>query len=138
VSLCQLGADLFDLLPVFLGNVTAFSADTVYDSSSQTLICTSTGGPATSVTWSRDNTPLVVDGTTYQQSQVITNVRTSTYQNRLRIVSKLASLSGTYTCSVGNSKRTIVASVEITSMHSHNTGMAYCMLCFMPCSLWEY
>ena len=77
-------------------------SDVTYESPVQTLVCTSTGGPATSVTWSRDNTPLVVDGTTYEHSQIIMNTHTATYQNRLRIVDKSASLSGMYTCSVGN------------------------------------
>ena len=84
-----------------------------YESSTQTLICTSTGGPATSVTWRRDNTPLVVDGTTYEHSQIITDTDTATYQNRLRIVDKSATLSGTYTCSVGNSRGSTSVPVEI-------------------------
>ena len=72
-----------------------------YNSSTQTLICTSTGGPATSVTWSRDDTPLVVDGTTYEHSQIITDTDTATYQNRLRIV-HMSSQSHVYTCTVCN------------------------------------
>ena len=85
----------------------------IYESSSQTLICTSTGGPVDSVTWSRDDTPLVVDGTTYEHSQIITDTDTATYQNRLRIVDKSATLSGIYTCSVGNSRGSTSVPVEI-------------------------
>jgi hypothetical protein len=99
-----------DLMHV--GNVAI--SDVRYESSSQTLVCTSIGGPATSVTWSRDNILIILNETTYQQSQVITNTDTATYQNRLRIVTKLASLSGNYVCSVGNSKGETKATIEIS------------------------
>jgi hypothetical protein len=120
------GVTIMYLLILFIawdiiGNATI--SDVRYDSSSQTLICTSSGGPATSVTWSRDNTPLVVDGITYQQSQVITNINTTTYQNRLRIVAKLASLSGTYTCSVGNSRGETRALIEVSGEPIISYGM---------------
>jgi hypothetical protein len=86
----------------------------MHDNSSQTLICTSSGGPATSVTWSRDNTPLVVDGTAYQQSQVITDINTATYQNMLRIVR--GSLVGhLYTCTVSNLRGNHTAQLRIKS-----------------------
>ena len=74
----------------------------MYENSTQTLVCTSTGGPATSIAWSRDDTPLVVDGTTYDHSQIITDTNTATYQNRLRIVQ--GSSDGVYTCTVSNSR----------------------------------
>ena len=86
----------------------------VYEKTSQSIICTSTGGPATSVSWSRNNTPLVVDGTIYQQLQVVMDTSTATYENRLSIVSKSASLSGVYMCSVGNSRGDTTSSLELT------------------------
>ena len=93
-----------------------------YERSSQTLVCNSTGGPATSVTWSRDDTPLVVDGTTYEHSQIITDTDTATYQNRLRIVHR-SSQSHVYTCTVsnlwGNSSESKVICIE----HSHDMYM---------------
>ena len=90
-------------------------SEITYDSALQTVICTSTGGPVTSVTWSRDNVPIdITDRTTYQHSQVVTDTSTATYQSRLMLVSKSASLSGTYTCSVGNTIGTDEDSLDIT------------------------
>lgn len=86
----------------------------VYEKTSQSVVCTSTGGPATSLSWSRDNASLVVDGTTYQQSQVVMDTSTATYENRLSIVSKSASRSGVYMCSVGNSRGDTTASLVVT------------------------
>lgn len=51
------------------------SVEVTYEQSSQTLICTSRGGPATSVTWSLNNSLILVDGNTYQTSQIITTTR---------------------------------------------------------------
>jgi len=88
--------------------------DMRYARSSQTITCTSTGGPATTVSWRKDGVPIVLDGSTYQQSQIITDTRAATYQNKLTIVSKSSSLSGTYTCSIGNTWGTVMASTSIT------------------------
>ena len=76
--------------------------DIRYERSSQTVICTSTGGPATTVTWRRSNATLTVDQVTYQQSQVITNTSTATYENRLRLVKESPETYGVYTCTVSN------------------------------------
>ena len=75
-----------------------------YEKSSQTVICTSTGGPATTVTWRRGNTTLTVNQVTYQQSQVVTNTSTATYENRLRLVEESLETYGMYTCTVSNSR----------------------------------
>jgi hypothetical protein len=89
-------------------------SDVRYDSSTQTLICTSSGGPATSVTWSRDNTPLVVDGTTYQQSQVIIDTNTATYQNRLKIAENvIVDENGLYACTVSNLRGSNSSQIQI-------------------------
>ena len=87
-------------------------SDISYDSALQTVICTSTGGPVTSVTWSRDNVPIdITDRTTYQHSQVVTDTSTATYQSRLWINSA-ADLYGVYVCSVSNSAGIASAFVE--------------------------
>ena len=87
-----------------------------YESALQTVICTSTGGPVTSVTWSRDNVPIdITDRTTYQHSQVVTDTSTATYQSSLTFVDKSATLSGTYHCSVSNARRTVGNMIEISS-----------------------
>ena len=81
-------------------------------SSSSTLTCTSTGSPATNVTFMRDGTtvgPLrggeskVFDGVTYQLTQMVTNRAQSTYQNVLTINQPLSDIVGsTFRCSFEN------------------------------------
>jgi hypothetical protein len=97
-------------------------SDVTYNSSTQTLTCTSSGGPATSVTWSRDNAPLVVDGITYQQSQVITDTNNATYQNRLRIVLRSFE-SHLYSCTVSNLRGNNSAQLSVGGIHCINDGV---------------
>ena len=67
----------------------------------QTLTCTSTGSPATTVTWTKDGDTLTVDGTTYSMTQNVTDRRTSTYENVLTLPAT-GDISGNYRCQVGN------------------------------------
>ena len=66
------------------------------------LTCTSTGSPATTVTWTKDGATLTVDGATYSMTQTVTDRRTSTYENVLTISSDATSIVGDYTCTVSN------------------------------------
>jgi len=75
-----------------------------YEDSFTVLTCTSTGGPAAVVSWKRDGIPLTIDERTYQQSQVIIDTQSATYQNRLRIVSDSTAYSRDYSCTVCNSR----------------------------------
>ncbi len=68
-----------------------------FDPDSFTLTCTSTGSPATTVTWKKDGALLVIDGTTYSMKQTVTGRSTSTYTNVLTTGGV-----GTYTCEVSN------------------------------------
>ena len=63
-----------------------------------TLSCTSTGGPATTVSWRRDGTMLSDNSNNYITSQVVNSV-TATYTNTLTVTGRLA---GHYQCSVSN------------------------------------
>ena len=84
-----------------IGYVTNVSAQ--YDRTSQTITCTSTGGPATDVTWSKDNVHIrLTMGGLYEHSQTIINTSSATYENRLRIVDKSSEAAGNYTCEVTN------------------------------------
>ena len=65
-----------------------------------TLTCTSTGGPATTVSWRRDGTMLSDDSNHDIMSQV-TDPVTATYTNTLTVTGRLA---GQYECSVLNSR----------------------------------
>ena len=68
-----------------------------------TLTCISTGGPATTVTWTRDNV-IITEGT----ETVLINAVTANYTHTLNVTKE-----GLYTCTVANNKPSI-ASVNIT------------------------
>ena len=75
-----------------------------YNRTSQTIACTSTGGPATDVTWYKDNVKISTTSTEghYESSQIIMNTINAAYENRLRIVDKSSKVAGNYTCHVTN------------------------------------
>ena len=45
------------------GDITIMGDEVTFDSDQLTLTCISTGGPATTVTWTRDSTTTVTEGT---------------------------------------------------------------------------
>ena len=61
-----------------------------------TLTCISTGGPATTVTWTRDST-LVAE----RNETVLLNTITAEYLHTLKVT---GDIKGRYTCSVANNK----------------------------------
>ena len=65
-----------------------------YDSDQLTLTCISTGGPATTVTWTRDSTTV----TTGAQS-ALNNATNAQYTHTLTVTT-----GGEYTCTVENNK----------------------------------
>ena len=67
------------------------------------LTCTSTGGPATHVTWRR-NCAILPNNATFQQTQLVTQTQTATYQNTLVIDNAVTERDGVYTCSVTNAR----------------------------------
>ena len=74
--------------------------DPVTDPPVFTLTCTSTGGPATTVSWRRDGTVLSDDNNHDIMSQV-TDPVTATYTNTLTVTGRLA---GQYECNASNSR----------------------------------
>ena len=62
------------------------------------LTCVSTGGPATTVTWTRDGTILSYDAN-HMFTKTVTNTLTATYNNTLTVTGREP---GSYTCSVAN------------------------------------
>ena len=83
-----------------------------YDRTSQTITCTSTGGPVTDVTWSKENIRLTM-GDLYEHSQIIINTTSATYENRLRIIDKSSEAAGNYACQVTNSRGCMNGSLYI-------------------------
>ena len=79
-------------------------ADLTFNHQSNTLTCTSTGGPATIVTWKNDGVVITLNAT-YQQTQIVTDNSTATYQTVLTI-DKSVGIVGTYNCTVENARGT--------------------------------
>ena len=75
----------------------------LYNRSTLTLTCTSTGGPATTVTWRKNGAVVEVDGTIYHQSQRVVDTSTATYENTLSSTTNV-NFVGNFTCSVSNSR----------------------------------
>ena len=67
------------------------------------LTCISSGGPATHITWRR-NCAILPNNAMFQQSQLVTQTQTATYQNTLAIDSAVSERDGVYTCSVTNAR----------------------------------
>ena len=88
-----------------------------YNDQSGTLTCISTGGPATTVTWTRDGVVITLNTTYKQTKRLVVSVR-GTYQTVLTIDSSLdqSSIVGTYNCTVendrGSSSETVVVPGE--------------------------
>ena len=61
-----------------------------------TLTCISTGGPATTITWTRDSATAMGDAVT-----VLDNAETATYTHTLTVTGRLG---GLYQCNVSNAK----------------------------------
>ena len=77
-------------------------------SSQFTLTCISTGGPATTVTWTRDSTT-VTEG----KETVLNNATTATYTHTLT-----GNTAGIYTCTVANNKPSSAsASITVQGIH---------------------
>ena len=76
-----------------------------YDYQSRTLTCTSTGGPATTVTWRRNGAVITLNATHQQTTRVVYPVN-GTYQTVLIIGPSVSQsdIVGTYSCTVENAR----------------------------------
>ena len=82
------------------------------------LTCISTGGPATTVTWTRDSGEVVGDTNT-----VLNDPVTARYTHTLTVTGRLE---GFYTCTVANNKpSTASATITIQSIHVYNNVHVY-------------
>ena len=79
-----------------------------------TITCISTGGPATTVTWTRDS-----DTVTEGIETVLDGRVTAQYTHTLT-VNETSSFNGTYSCTISNRKSSFYASKEITATVIHN------------------
>ena len=104
-----------------LGNVTIPGGVTL---SGNTLTCISTGGPATTVTWTRDSVTLT-EGT----EAVLDDPVTAQYTHTLTVTGRL--LPGLYTCTVANNKPSN-DSANISLQGIHVYAIAYIILSAVP------
>ena len=92
-----------------------------FDDQSRTLTCTSTGGPATTVTWRRDGVVITLNAT-YQQTKRVVDAVNGTYQTVLTIDPSVSQddIVGTYNCTVendrGESSDTVVVAGETRTL----------------------
>ena len=90
------------------GMIFTVDSDLNGDSPQFTLTCISTGGPATTVTWTRDSVT-VTEGT----ETVLDNRITSQYTHTLTVTERLG---GLYRCTVANNKPSqAIAAITITT-----------------------
>ena len=82
-----------------LPNVTSLT----FNSLTNTFTCTSTGGPATTVTWRRDGI-LITLNDTYKQTKAVVDPVAGTYETVLTIDPSVgqSDIVGTYNCTVEN------------------------------------
>ena len=100
---------------LFLLGVVHISDDIEFhlDSPNQfTLTCISTGGPATTVTWTRNSTIIAEENT----GTVITDTQLATYEHIMTVNGRVE---GLYTCSVAN------AITNVTSAELYVNGMTF-------------
>ena len=77
----------------------------IFNSSSNTFTCTSTGGPAIIVTWRRDGVVIILNAT-HQQAKRVVDAVAGTYQTVLTIDPSVdqSDIFGSYNCTVENDR----------------------------------
>ena len=102
--------------PYFLRNLDTGNPDVIEVGLSMQsgLICTSTGGPATTVTWRRDGQLLTTTDIAFHQSQRILSTSNATYETTLHFpVDSIANYHATYECLVLNSRGNDSSSIAL-------------------------
>ena len=85
-----------------------------YNTLATSLICQSTGGPATSVRWFQEGIEIDMRGTEFIADQIIVDTFLSIYNNILRFQNDNESnYVGSYSCLVENSRGNTSAAVDI-------------------------
>ena len=95
---------------IIIGGSISISGDIMFNPDQRTLTCISTGGPATTVSWTRDSTTVTTEGT----ETVLNDTETAQYTHTLTVT-----VSGTYTCNVSNNKPSWASSsITLGNLHS--------------------
>ena len=80
---------------IIIGGSISISGDITFNPDQRTLTCISAGGPATTVSWTRDSTTIITEGT----ETVLNDPVTAQYTHTLTVTTW-----GMYTCNVSNDK----------------------------------
>ena len=94
----------------------------VFDKTSTTLTCTSTGGPPTTVKWKKDG--VSVNTSHYQQSKKLVDAESATYRNTL-FGDNACDFVGTFTCEVSNSRGSVQETVQLNGKMIVNVTYVY-------------
>ena len=101
---------------IIIGGSISISGDIMFDHDQRTLTCISTGGPATTVSWTRDSTTVITEGT----ETVLNDSVTAQYTHTLTVTT-----GGEYTCTVSNDKPSSAsANITLGTYYTHE---------FCPC-----
>ena len=130
IKLCLSNTETIALSPNTGGDITV-SGEVTFDSDQMTLTCISTGGPATTVTWTRDSIT-VTEGTETE----LDDPETAQYTHTLTVTT-----GGEYTCTctVSNNKPSSAsASIILGSMSFAHPQITNCQLngrscVYIPC-----
>ena len=82
----------------------------IFDRNSNTLTCTSIGGPPSTVNWRKDG--VHIDNDLYQLSQRVVHTENATYENILSS-ENITDLVGVFTCEVINVRGSFEERVEL-------------------------
>ena len=92
-----------------------------------TLTCISTGGPATTVTWTRDSEPA-----TGEMQSVLDNPMTAQYTHTLTVTGG-QEYKGIYTCDVSNNKPSSASASYTIYIHTRYPFILYYISCCKLC-----
>ena len=126
--MCSSNGGIVNICIHFSGNITIsddvilnVDSDLNGDSPQFTLTCISTGGPATTVTWTRDSGEVVGDTET-----VLNDLVTARYTHTLNVTERLV---GLYTCTVTNNKpSTASATITVQGIDVYHVHINFCFI----------
>ena len=104
------------------GDVSIIPGGVTFDPSQLTLTCISTGGPATTVTWTRNNVNITGD----PEDTVLNDPVTARYTHSLTLTT-----AGVYRCTVANNKPSSASSASTTVAGSKNVHKSQ-LFCVWP------
>ena len=100
-----------------------------------TLKCTSTGSPATAVTWTKDGV-LLTNSEVIHMSQLLTDGTTATYSNLLSFDALPSMVVGLYSCTVDNDFGAATQTITFTGVCMY-VCVCVCVCVYMDPSVFQ-